>query len=174
MSVKLISLFAIIGKQLFSPGIQRGSGWAIVQPIEVIGSIKDQRRICGSQDICDTLKSSGTGLGWHMAASKKGVGPPADQDRTSQGDNCYSFCYDANPHAPSVLLSELSGTHKEEIRSSGSGIVPKTVCNSGTGKPGAKAGYDGAAVGGSSATSLWTARLIFRPIADARDLSTAK
>ena len=87
MGVKLISLFAIIGKELFCSGIQRGSGWAIVQPIEAIGSIKDPRRIGRQQDVCDALESRRTSLGCSMAVSKKRVCPPADHDRNNQGDN---------------------------------------------------------------------------------------
>ena len=87
MGVKLISLFAIIRKELFRSGIQRGSGWAIVQPIEMIGSIKDPRRICGQQDVCDAPESRRTSLSCYTAVAKKRVRPPADQDGTNQGDN---------------------------------------------------------------------------------------
>ena len=87
MGVKLISLFAIIRKELLRSGIQPGSSWAIVQPIEMIGSIKDPRRICGQQDVCYALESRRTNLSSYMAVTKKRVRPPADQDGTNQGEN---------------------------------------------------------------------------------------
>jgi len=39
--VKLISLIAIFRKELFSSGVERHGGWAVIQPKEMIRSGKE-------------------------------------------------------------------------------------------------------------------------------------
>jgi hypothetical protein len=84
---KLIFLIAIFRKQLFGSGIQRSGCWPVVQPIEMIGSGKDQRRVRGLECVGGVPKISRPSLGCYVTVSEKGVPQPTEKDRHNQSDN---------------------------------------------------------------------------------------
>ena len=86
MGVKLISVIAIFRKKVFSSGIQRGSSWAVVQPVEMIGSGENQGAVRGLECIDGTSKLGRPSLGCYMTVSEKGIPYPTDQDRHDQSD----------------------------------------------------------------------------------------
>ena len=87
MRVKLISPVAIFRKELFSSRIQRSGTWAVVQPIEMIRSGKDNGCVRGLECIGSASKVGRPSLGCYVVMAEKGVPQPTDQDRHSQSYN---------------------------------------------------------------------------------------